>query len=547
MGVEPGSVREIADRSPYPGSVRLGNRPALATYEENGSMPFLPGSAARNVGVAARDAMNEAQCFEEREGTVDLGRGRPAAFPVESLQDVVGAYRLMSGEEQLEHRPSILGEAFLPLPADLLGPGEALRDACTMVMPRGRERRGSDLHSGLYDPQGGTDGVSNGCDNVSTSYFNGQPDATFTIHAGEGDTMTRLRNLVLTLGIALLATGPGMAASANAPAAVASIKPIHSLLAGVMEGVGRPTLLVPGGASPHTWSLRPSDARAIEDADFVTWIGGDLESFLVAPLDALAGDAYVLELSRAEGIVLLRAREGGTWDEHHDSELEEAHRDEDHTGGESGQGDEDHTGGESGQGDEDEHHGTEDEGGHAHHEDDHDHAHGEYNLHLWLEPGNAAVIVGAMADALSRLDPEHESTYRKNGAVLKERLLALDDELKNAFAPVRNRGFIVFHDAWQYLDTHYGLRAVGSVTVSPDRTPGAARIAAIREKISEAEATCVFAEPQFAPRLLENLVEGTGARTGTLDPLGAALEEGPGLYFDLMRANARAFRACFGL
>ena len=337
--------------------------------------------------------------------------------------------------------------------------------------------------------------------------------------------MPRFRNLLLGIGVAALATGPNVAASAEAPIAVASIKPIHSLLAGVMDGVGRPILLVTGGASPHTFSLRPSDAKALEDAEVVVWVGEDLESFLVQPLDALASDAYILELSRAEGIMLHRFREGGAWDEH----------DDDH-----GEDDEDE--------DEDRRAGMDDEEdeAHVHHEDGHEHHSGEYNMHLWLDPANAEVIVDSMAGALSRIDPGRTSVYGENAAAVKARLRALDEELDEAFAPVRDRGFIVFHDAWQYLDTRYGLRAVGSVTVNPDQSPGAARLSEIREKISEAEATCVFAEPQFEPRLVRTLVEGTGAATGTLDPLGAALEDGPDLYFDLMRGNARTFLACFG-
>ena len=393
--------------------------------------------------------------------------------------------------------------------------------------------------------------------------------------------MQRFRSLLLGIGVAALATVPNVAASSEAPTAVASIKPIHSLLAGVMEGAGQPTLLVPGGASPHTFSLRPSDAQAIEDADIVVWVGEDLESFLVQPLDALANDAYILELSRAEGITLLRFREGGAWDEHDDhgegGEMEEdddhAERDEDegehhdnedeeegeHHDDEKGDEDEgEHHDDEEGDEDEGEHHddeegdrhadGDDEEGeAHVHHEDGHEHHSGEYNMHLWLDPANAEVIVDSMAGALSRLDPERTSVYQENAAAVKARLRALDEELTEAFAPVRDRGFIVFHDAWQYLDTRYGLRAVGSVTVNPDQSPGAARLSEIREKITDAEATCVFAEPQFEPRLVRTLVEGTGAGTGTLDPLGAALEAGPDLYFDLMRENARAFRACFEL
>ena len=186
--------------------------------------------------------------------------------------------------------------------------------------------------------------------------------------------MQRFRSLLLGIGVAALATVPNVAASSEAPITVASIKPIHSLLAGVMEGAGRPILLVPGGASPHTFSLRPSDAKALEDADIVVWVGEDLESFLVQPLDALASEAYILELSRAEGITLLRFREGGAWDEHDDhGEGGEMEEDEDHA--ERGHDDEErdkdegeHHDDEKGDEDEGEHHddekGDEDEGEH---------------------------------------------------------------------------------------------------------------------------------------------------------------------------------------
>ena len=377
--------------------------------------------------------------------------------------------------------------------------------------------------------------------------------------------MSCSRYLLPGIAAAALAAHPTIAAAAEPPTAVASIKPVHSLLSGVMEGAGEPSLLVRGGASPHTWTLRPSDAHALEHADLVVWVGEGLESFLVQPIEALTGGAYVLELSRAEGITLLRMREGGAWDEHGHDDEGEGH-DDDHAGSKEDDHDDDDDDHDHAKGEEDNHeddhamgkeddhdekvagaHGDEDEDMHVHHEDEDEHGHGEFNMHVWLDPENAEVIVGAMADALARLDPERESLYRENEAALKSRLHALDEELRDAYAPVRDRGFVVFHDAWQYLDTHYGLRAVGSVTVSPDQAPGAARLAEIREKITGAEATCVFAEPQFEPRLVRTLVEGTGAATGTLDPLGAALEDGPDLYFDLMRANARAFRACFGL
>ena len=385
-------------------------------------------------------------------------------------------------------------------------------------------------------------------------------------------TVARLRGLPVTkiaagLGTVLLAAAPAVTATAaaDAPAAVASIKPIHSLLAGVMEGAGRPTLLVRGYASPHTWSLRPSEARTLQEADLVVWVGEDLESFLARPLRSLADDAYVLELSRAEGITLLPVREGGVWDghahhgEHGEDEHEDAHHDEHGEGeGEDAHHDEHDEGeGEDAHHDEhdegkheDAHHDEHDEGkhedAHVHREDGHEHGRGEFDAHVWLDPANAEVIASAMAQALSQVDPGRAALYRANAEKVRARLRALDAELQETLAPIADRGFIVFHDAWSYFDTRYGLRAVGSVTVSPDQPPGAARLAEIRERLRDAKAECVFAEPQFEPGLVRTLVAGTGAAVGVLDPLGAAIEDGPDLYFTLMRRNAAALRDCFG-
>ena len=330
--------------------------------------------------------------------------------------------------------------------------------------------------------------------------------------------MFRFRHLLAGFGLAMLALGSTIAVATEAPLTVASIKPVHSLLAGVMEGVGYPALLVRGGASPHSWSLRPSDARNLDDADVVVWIGGELESFLARSLHALAGDARTLTLSRTKGVTLLPMREGGVWDAH-----------EDH--GESGKHDmheDGHAFGKSGE--------------HRHHNGN---ERGSFNMHLWLDPENATAMVDAMAEALSRVDPERGGIYRKNASGLRSRLRRLDTELRETLAPVSERGFIVFHDAWQYFDTRYGLRAIGSVTVNPEQLPGAARLTEIREGLTASKAECVFAEPQFEPRLVRALIAGTGAAVGALDPLGAMLDDGPDLYFELMRSNAASFRACF--
>ena len=348
--------------------------------------------------------------------------------------------------------------------------------------------------------------------------------------------MRRFRNLLPTFVSALLMAGPTMAAAADAPAAVASIKPVHSLLAGVMEGVGRPLLLVKGGASPHTYSLRPSEAQVLEEADLVVRVGEFLESFLTRPIQALAADAHVLELMQAEGVALLPVRTGGVWDahDHHDEDAGDAHGHDEDAGDGHGHG-------------EDAHGHDEDTGdGHVRREDGHEHHEDEIDNHLWLDPVNAAAIVDAMAEALSLLDPERAGLYRANAATVQARLRALDAEIGEALAPVSDRGFVVFHDAWQYFGNRYGLKEVGSVTVSPEQAPGASRLAGIRERLIDAKAECVFAEPQFESGLVRTLVAGTGAGTGVLDPLGAAIDDGPDLYFTLMRANAAAIRACFG-
>ncbi len=300
-------------------------------------------------------------------------------------------------------------------------------------------------------------------------------------------------------------------AHAQAPKVVVSIKPIHSLVASVMHGVGEPTLLVRGGASPHSYTMKPSDAKALSAADLVVWVGPELESFLEKPLRANAPRATLLTLMDLKGLTLLETREGGAWDAHdHGKKRGHGHQDHDHK--------------------------------------DHDHAdeHGELNTHIWLDPANARAIVEAAAEALAAGDPANAEAYRKNADRKLQELDALDAELKAALAPVKDKPFVVFHDAYQYFEARYGLSAVGSITVSPDRRPSAKRLSAIRAKIGGLGAACVFAEPQFEPTLVRTVVEGTKARTGVLDPEGSELPEGEALYPTLMRNLAASLRGCLG-
>jgi zinc transport system substrate-binding protein len=339
----------------------------------------------------------------------------------------------------------------------------------------------------------------------------------------------KLRSLYLA-GIALGA-GALAPASADEPAVVASIKPIHSLVAGVMEGVGEPILLVKGAGSEHAYSLRPSEARALERADAVFWVGETMETFLIKPLQTLAGKAQVVELAEVPGLTLLATREGGMWEEHgHEDERAGEH--EEHEGEHA----EEH----------EEHEEHEEEGAHADADPaaDEDHAHGQADMHVWLDPANAKVLVTAIATGLGDVDPVNAATYQSNAARLHQQIDALDSSLADRLRAVGDRPYVVFHDAYQYFERRYGTNAAGAITINPTQRPGAQRLEEIHARLEQLDAACVFAEPQFEPALVDTVIEGTNARKGVLDPLGSAFEAGPGQYFQLMNGLADSLVAC---
>jgi len=319
--------------------------------------------------------------------------------------------------------------------------------------------------------------------------------------------MTTVFLAIHILLAAFMLTSPAHAAPP--PQVIATIKPIHSLAAMVMQGVGEPRLLIGTGASPHTYSLKPSDARALQRADVVFWVSENLETFLEKPLRTLPKAARVVELAEAPGVTLLAYRDAGPWEAHAHGSAETNEQTHNH----------DH--------------------GHAH-----DDAHVGADMHIWLDPANARAIVLAAAAALSEADPDRAELYRSNAETAVARLQALDDDLRQTLTPLAGRPYIVFHDAYQYFDRHYGLAGVGSITVHPELPPGAKRLSQIRDKIVAQQARCVFREPNFAPSLVDVVVADTDARTGVLDPEGAGLDAGPELYFQLMRNIAEALRAC---
>ena len=294
---------------------------------------------------------------------------------------------------------------------------------------------------------------------------------------------------------------------------VTSIKPVHSLVSSVMKGVGSPYLILDGASSPHTYSLKPSEARKLQDAELVFWMGDEIETFLKEPIKNISGSATVIKLLNAHGLKRIEFREGGMFDDHgHDDHKEHAEKEHDH--------------------------------GHDDHEKHDNHAHGEIDPHVWLDPVNAIALVHEIEEALVKADPAHAAVYEENARKLRSQLNSLVSELRDQLEPVQDKGFIVFHDAYHYFEQRFDVSAVGSITVSPEVLPGAQRISELREKIMSLSATCIFSEPQFEPKLVKSLVEGSGAKTGVLDPLGASIASGPDMYFQLLRNMASSIKTC---
>ena len=320
--------------------------------------------------------------------------------------------------------------------------------------------------------------------------------------------MTLLRSAFALSLLAAACLTPSAASQAGDLKVVVTIKPIHSLVTAIMEGVGAPALLVEGTASPHTFALKPSGARAIQAADVFIRVGPAVEPFTERIVATLPPTVTLVTLADTTGLTLLDRRTGATFEAHS--------------------------------------HGDDHHGGHHHDHDDHDDeaAEGAKDGHIWLDPGNAARMAGKIAAVLSARDPAHVDAYAANAARLETRLKSLDAEIAAQMAPLKGRPFIVFHDATQYFEARFGLEAIGSVTVSPDVQPSAKRLSALRAKIAGLAAACVFAEPLFNENLLHAVTEGLPAKSGTLDAEGLLLDPGGDLYFTLMRSMAASLSGC---
>ena len=291
---------------------------------------------------------------------------------------------------------------------------------------------------------------------------------------------------------------------------VTSIKPLHSLTSYIMEGVGEPELIIDGVASPHNFQIKPSHAKMLQNADLVIWIGEDLESFLPTALKSIPKDAVVFELLDQSGLKKLKFREKNIFEGH-----------DDHGHDENAKKEDDH-----------------DDHGH----DDHGHGHGSFDPHIWLDPANAKVIVKKITNQLSKIDKDNASTYKANSKKVIKDLDGLIKEVKNDIN--KDASFVVFHDAYQYFEKRFGLSVIGALTVNPDVMPGAEQLSEIREVIEHEKAKCIFSEPQFNPNIINSIASDTGVKTGILDPLGANINKGKGMYFQLIKDMSNSLKDC---
>ncbi|NKB57755.1 MAG: zinc ABC transporter substrate-binding protein [Alphaproteobacteria bacterium] len=304
-------------------------------------------------------------------------------------------------------------------------------------------------------------------------------------------------SLSALLLLSVLGVGSAMAAP---PAVVVSIKPLHSLVTAVMRGIAPAELLIGGAETPHSFALKPSQARSLQRADAVFWVGADLEGFLVKPLETLSRRAKVVALSKS--VTLLPYRRDGMWNV------------------------------------------AEDADDHTKHDQEHRHERGTHDLHFWLDPVLVQTATETIVRTLSDIDNANAARYRRNGDALIARLAALNERLRETLEPVRSVPYLVFHDAFQYFEKRYGLKAIGTVTLNPEHRPGARHLDAVQQRVARGDIRCVFREPQFQPSMLNTIVANRALRISVLDPLGATLASGPDTYFTILENITDSLSDC---
>jgi zinc transport system substrate-binding protein len=362
-----------------------------------------------------------------------------------------------------------------------------------------------------------------------------------TLH-GEVAMSTKL--LPPTLAAVLL----GSTAVADVPSVAVDIAPLHSIVTRVMQGVGTPDLVIPPSASSHEYRLRPSEARALQNADVVFWMGEDMTPWLDGAIETLAINATATALLETKDTMLLEFREGALFEAHdHDDhgdddhdEHHDEHGDDDHDDHHDDHGDDDHDDDHDEHGDD--HH--DDHGDDDHDEDHDDHGHGAHDPHAWLSPDNARTWMNVIAAELSAADPENAGAYFANAAAGRAEIEVLKGEISAVLEPVRGVSFVVFHDAYQYFESAFDISASGAISLGDASDPSPARIAEIQDRVRDEGIDCVLSEPQFNPGIVAVVMDGTDAKTGVIDPLGSDLEVGANLYPQLLRNLATTLAGC---
>ena len=335
--------------------------------------------------------------------------------------------------------------------------------------------------------------------------------------------MKKLKKLSFALSILSILT---FFTPANAELkVVTSIKPIHSLASYLMDGIGKPELIVDGYASPHGFSMKPSHAKMLQNADLIFWVGEDLENFLEKPLSSIAKKAEKIELMDIKGLNVLSFRERNIFDEHDDHDDHEGHakkKKDDHDDHD------DHDG-----------HTKKKKDDHDDHDDHEGHGHVEYDPHIWLDPINAKVILSEITEHLIENDSKNASTYESN---LAKALAEIDKLMIDVITETNtDLNYVVFHDAYHYYENRFNVNILGAMTVNPDVMPGAEQIHEMNEVIEHDNVSCILSEPQFNPDIIKSIAKDTNVKTGVLDPLGANLKPGKDLYFDLIRNMSASF------
>ena len=354
---------------------------------------------------------------------------------------------------------------------------------------------------------------------------------------------------------------------------VTTIQPINSLVSAVIGNTGKTISLIPAEVSPHEYKLKPSDTKKLQNANIIFFVSDHLESSVTKVFENLPKNIKIINLMEDTGIKHLAIRDNEAWERHdhhhghgdhddhdkhskkhddhdHDKHAKK-HDDHDHDKHAKKHDDHDHDKHEKKHDDHDhdkhaKKHDDHDHDKHAKKHDDHDDHEKEDDVHIWLSPDNAVKIIKKINKELSLFFPENAKTYDQNANQMIKKINQLKVELKNELSGIKDKPYVVFHDAYQYFETSFGLNAVGSVALEGDIASSPKQISFIKDKIVKLKASCVFQEPQFDSKLVKIVVEGTNAQIGTLDPLGVNIKSGENFYLQLLKNMAKSLKDCLG-